>query len=135
MRIAITWGSATAARACSSVCVRLPMGCGDHRELDRADCRRSRPAPCVLATNSSVQITAAGTPRRSNSIPSCKLHVRAGPSVSDRGDDGVTLPREPVEHGRVGHAAGAGLADHHDVAQLVARRELLAHEVEQAIAR
>ena len=27
VRIAITWGNATAARACSSVSVRLPMGC------------------------------------------------------------------------------------------------------------
>ena len=33
----------------------------------------------LLATNSSVQMTAAGTPRRSNSIPSCKLHVEQDP--------------------------------------------------------
>jgi len=32
-----------------------------------------------LATNSSVQMTAAGTPRRSSSIPSCKLHVLQDP--------------------------------------------------------
>ena len=33
----------------------------------------------TLATNSSVQMTAVGTPRRSNSIPSCKLHVLQDP--------------------------------------------------------
>ena len=33
----------------------------------------------ALSTNWSVQITAAGTPRRSNSIPSCKLHVEQDP--------------------------------------------------------
>ena len=33
----------------------------------------------ALATNSSVQITAVGTPRFSSSIPSCRLHVEQDP--------------------------------------------------------
>lgn len=33
----------------------------------------------ALAMNWSVQMTAAGTPRRSSSIPSCRLHVEQDP--------------------------------------------------------
>jgi hypothetical protein len=58
----------------------------------------------------------------------------AGPSIPDRSHHGVALPREPVEHGGLGGAAGARLAHHDDVAQAVARRELRAHEVEQVVA-
>ena len=59
-------------------------------EAERSDAERVRTpdhasrytsASCALTadTNCSVQMTAVGTPRRSSSIPSCKLHVLHDP--------------------------------------------------------
>ena len=74
----ITCGVAVRARSRSSTPVRLPIGCaittnGYSGLPAMAACARA------LATNWSVQITAVGTPRRSSSIPSCKLHVEQDP--------------------------------------------------------
>jgi hypothetical protein len=58
--------------------VRLPIGC-DTTTNGYSGLPQIAACAFALPMNWSVQITAVGTPRRSSSIPSCKLHVEQDP--------------------------------------------------------
>src|SRR5205807_1875184 len=84
-------------------------------ELVGADHRRRYPPPVQLDP---VVHTARG----------------AGPSIADGGDDGIARAGQAIEVVGIGHTAGARLAHDDDLAEPVARGELLADEIEQPIA-
>jgi len=74
----MTWGSASTARPRSSVPVRLPTGCATTAK-GYWGLPEITAWAFTVSMNCSVQMTAVGTPRRSSSIPSCKLHVEQDP--------------------------------------------------------